>query len=54
MRCPVEDRVQYASWVDEDEYLYYHLVVYFAGIAASERYTSANATGSRAAGVRVL
>ncbi len=37
--CPVENRVRHASWVDEQEYLYCHLVVYFAGVAASEKYT---------------
>lgn len=39
VRCPVEDRVRYATWVDEDGYLYCHLVVYFAGIVTSEKYT---------------
>jgi ATP-dependent Zn protease len=38
---PVEDRVHYASWVDENNYLYAHLVTYYAGIAASEIYTGA-------------
>jgi ATP-dependent Zn protease len=37
---PVEDRVRYADWVDENEYLYAHLVTYYAGIGASEIYTS--------------
>jgi ATP-dependent Zn protease len=36
---PIEDRVRYALFVDEDEYLYSHLVVYLAGIEASEKYT---------------
>ncbi len=39
VRCPIEDRVRYALWVDEDEYLFCHLAVYFAGVAASEKYT---------------
>jgi len=38
---PVENRVRYADWVDETEYLHAHLVTYYAGIAASERYTGA-------------
>jgi ATP-dependent Zn protease len=33
---PVEDRVRYADWVDENEYLYAHLVTYYAGIATHE------------------
>ncbi len=36
---PVEDRVRYAVWVDEYEYLYSHLVVRFAGPAASDKFT---------------
>ena len=36
---PVEERVRYADWVDEDAYLYAHLVTYYAGIATHENYT---------------
>jgi len=36
---PVEDRVRYADWVDEHGYLYSHLVVRFAGPAASDKFT---------------
>jgi hypothetical protein len=36
---PVEDRVRYADWVDEREYLYCHLVTYCAGVVASEKIT---------------
>jgi hypothetical protein len=42
--CPIEDRVRYATWVDEDGYLYCHLVVQFAGPAASEKYTGVPTT----------
>jgi hypothetical protein len=38
---PVEERVRYADWVDEDGYLYAFLVTHYAGIAASEIYTGA-------------
>jgi ATP-dependent Zn protease len=36
---PVEERVRYADWVDENEYLCAHLVTYYAGIATHEIYT---------------
>ena len=36
---PVEDRVRYADWVEsEEEYLYAHMVMCYAGIEAGERY----------------
>jgi hypothetical protein len=38
---PVEDRVRYADWVDEGAYLFTHMVMLFAGIAAGERYLGA-------------
>lgn len=37
--CPVETRVRFAIWADEENYLYAHLVVRLAGIAAGEKYT---------------
>lgn len=37
--APIEERVRYADWVDEDEYLYCHLVTRYAGVAASDKYT---------------
>lgn len=40
VRIPVEERVLYADWVDENEYLCAHLVTYYAGIATEEIYTS--------------
>jgi hypothetical protein len=36
---PVEERVRYADWVHENEYLYAHVVTYYAGIVAGEIYT---------------
>src|SRR4051794_3913312 len=36
---PVEDRMRYADWSDEGEYLYAHLVARWAGIATTEQYT---------------
>jgi len=36
---PVENRIRYADWSDEYEYLYAHLVARWAGIAASEQFT---------------
>jgi ATP-dependent Zn protease len=41
---PVEERVRYADWVNEEKYLYAHLVSRYAGIAASEHYTGARLT----------
>ena len=39
VKIPVENRIRYADWSDEDGYLYAHLVARWAGIAASERFT---------------
>jgi hypothetical protein len=43
---PVEERVRYADWVDENEYLYAHLVTYYAGIATHEIYTDMPMSGA--------
>jgi ATP-dependent Zn protease len=43
---PVEERVRYADWVDEDAYLYAHLVTYYAGIATHENYTGMPMSGA--------
>jgi hypothetical protein len=41
VRVPLEARVRYADWVDEDGYLYAHLVAFLAGPLASEQHTGA-------------
>lgn len=46
VRCPVEDRVRYADWVEEEGYLYSFLVLYFAGVAASEKYAGVSLPGA--------
>jgi ATP-dependent Zn protease len=39
---PVEDRVRYADWVESERaYLFAHMVMLYAGIAAGERYLGA-------------
>jgi hypothetical protein len=39
---PVEDRVRYADWVEsEGAYLFAHMIMLYAGIAAGERYLGA-------------
>jgi ATP-dependent Zn protease len=39
---PVEDRVRYADWVEsEAAYLYAHMVMYYAGMEAGEKYAGA-------------
>jgi ATP-dependent Zn protease len=43
---PVEERIRYADWVAEDNYLYAHLVTYYAGIVASEIYTGVPMSGA--------
>ncbi len=39
VEVPKEDRVRYADWADEHESLYARLVTYFAGTAASVKFT---------------
>ncbi len=42
---PVEDRVRYADWVDENAYLYAHMVMSYAGMEAGEKYAGVSLPG---------
>ncbi|MDP8951052.1 MAG: hypothetical protein M3N18_02245 [Actinomycetota bacterium] len=43
MEVPFEDRVRYAMFVDEEGYMFAHLVGLFAGMAAGERHAGVEA-----------